>query len=91
MCVQALFQHPPVGKVFPPGTLFRFFWRSEMDREFFIAFLRWLETASDEELLKRQADIQRMLDERSIRSSTPRKDAEFMIRKIEEERIARLG
>jgi hypothetical protein len=61
-----------------------------MDREFFIAFLRWLETASDEELAKRQAEIQRLLDERSIRSSAPRKDAEFMIRKIEEERIARL-
>jgi hypothetical protein len=61
-----------------------------MDREFFIAFLRWLDTASDEELLKRQADIQRLLDEKSIRSTAPRKDAEFMLRKIEEERIARL-
>lgn len=61
-----------------------------MDREFFIAFLRWLDTASDEEVLKRQTEILRLLDERSIRSAAPRKDAEFMLRKIEEERIARL-
>lgn len=62
-----------------------------MDKEFFIAFLRWLDTASDQELDQRQAQISQLLDDRRLNSPGPRKDAEWMIRKIDEERLARLG
>lgn len=81
----------PSGETFPergmvpPG----FFPEETMDKEFFVAFLRWLDTASDQELDDRRARIQALLGERRVRSSGPRKDAEWMIRKIDEERLAR--
>jgi hypothetical protein len=60
-----------------------------MNKDFFKSFLAWLDSASDQELDQRQRQIQELLEDR-IRSRDTRRDAEFMIRKIEEERLARL-
>lgn len=60
-----------------------------MDKDFWKAFLRFLDQASPEELIAKIADVEALLQ--NTRSTEVKSDAKRMIRLMEQELFDRLG
>lgn len=60
-----------------------------MDKDFWKAFLRFLDQASPEELIEKIADVEALLQ--NTRSTEVKSDAKRMIRLMEQELFDRLG
>jgi hypothetical protein len=60
-----------------------------MDREFWSAFLRWLEQATEQELAEKQRLLESHLS--TIRCENVRSDTFRLLRFIDQERMTRLG
>ena len=58
-----------------------------MDKETLRDFLRWLDTASEEELLARQADLIQL--KARVHDRNVRRDINHLLRRIDEERLVR--